>query len=104
VGAWIEHEDDDVPDIANFNSDSMGHEGRSYKEMCANALLCAQAPQMLIDITRLQGEARVMLDLLSEALGILDTIEPESSTEAEYLDAIKDAIRAVLVAKEGRPA
>ena len=55
-------------------------------------------------ITRLQGEARVMLDLLSEALGIIDTIELESATESEYMDAIKTEIKAVLVAKAGRPA
>jgi len=55
-------------------------------------------------ITRLQGEARVMLDLLSEALGIIDTIELESATESEYMDAIKTEIKEVLVAKAGRPA
>ena len=55
-------------------------------------------------IAHLQGEARVMLDLLSEALGIIDTIELESATESEYMDAIKTEIKEVLVAKAGRPA
>lgn len=59
--------------------------------------------QMSDDIPRLQGEARVMLDLLSEALGVIDTIEPECATAQEQLDALKDNIRAVLVAKTGRP-
>lgn len=52
-------------------------------------------------VTRLQGEARVMLDLLSEALGVIDTIEPECATEQELLDALKDNILAVLGAKGG---
>lgn len=47
VGAWIEHLDDDVPDIANFDPASMGQEGRSDDEVCANARLCAAAPDML---------------------------------------------------------
>lgn len=47
VGDWIEHEDDDVPDIANFNPISMGQERRSSSETNANALLCAAAPGML---------------------------------------------------------
>lgn len=55
-------------------------------------------------ITRLEGEARVMLSLLSDALGIIETIEPECSTEQELLDATKAEIKAVLVAKSGRPA
>jgi len=47
VGNWIEHEDDDVPDIANFDPRSMGQEGRSVSESSANAMLCAAAPGML---------------------------------------------------------
>lgn len=49
-------------------------------------------------VSRMQEEARMMLDLHSEALGVIDTIEPE------YLDQIKDEMRALLVAKAGRPA
>ena len=67
-------------------------------------MACETCAEALDTITRLQGEARVMLDLLSEALGIIDTIEPESATESEYMDAIKTEIKAVLVAKAGRPA
>jgi prophage regulatory protein len=48
VGAWIEHEDDDVPDIANFDPASIEQGGRSYEEICANARLCAAAPEMLL--------------------------------------------------------
>jgi len=66
-------------------------------------MACETCAEALDAITRLQGEARVMLDLLSEALGIIDTIEPESATESEYMDAIKTEIKAVLVAKAGRP-
>lgn len=47
VGHWIEHTDDDVPDIANFDPASMGQEGRSDKEILANVRLCAMAPAML---------------------------------------------------------
>lgn len=55
-------------------------------------------------VSRMQEEARVMLDLHSEALGVIDTIEPETATESEYLDQIKYEMRALLVAKAGRPA
>ena len=60
VGAWIEHESDDVADIATFNSEAMGqgHLHRDYEEICANARLCAQAPAMLA--------------LLKDVLGYLD--------------------------------
>jgi len=50
VGAWIEHVDEGTPDIANFDPESMGQEGRSYAETCANARLCAMAPAMLKEL------------------------------------------------------
>ena len=67
---------------------------------------CACEVRMKTDaaiITRLQGEARVMLDLLSEAVAVLDTIEPECAPESESLDRLKYEIRAVIgtVAKRG---
>jgi len=46
VGRRIEHVDDDVPDIANFDPASMLQEGRSDAECCANARLCGAAPAM----------------------------------------------------------
>lgn len=57
-------------------------------------------------VSRMQEEALMMLDLQSEALGVIDTIETETATESEseYLDQIKDKMRALLVAKAGRPA
>ena len=47
VGHWIEHVSDKVPDIANFDPVSMGQDGRSSNEICANAMLCAAAPELL---------------------------------------------------------
>ena len=49
VGAWVEHEKDDVADICNCDPESMsqGHLGRSYDEMAANARLIAAAPDLL---------------------------------------------------------
>lgn len=47
VGAWVEHVDDNVPDICNCDPSCMGQEGRSYEEACANARLLAAAPTML---------------------------------------------------------
>lgn len=49
VGAWIEHEDDGVADICTCNPKDIGQEhlGRTYKEMCANAILMAAAPDLL---------------------------------------------------------
>ena len=50
-------------------------------------------------ITRLQGEAKVMLTLLAKALEVLDTIDPDSATEHESLEELTDAIEAVLKAR-----
>jgi len=49
VGAWVEHEKDDVADVCNCDPESMGqkHFGRSMGEMMANARLCAAAPELL---------------------------------------------------------
>lgn len=50
-------------------------------------------------ITRLQGEAKVMLHLLALALDVLDTIDPDCATEHESLEELTDAIEAVLQAR-----
>lgn len=49
VGSWVEHANDEVPDICNCDPESMGqaHLGRSYDEMLANSRLIAAAPDML---------------------------------------------------------
>lgn len=47
VGAWVEHPDDNTPDICNCDPFSMYQEGRSDKEVCANARLIAAAPDLL---------------------------------------------------------
>ena len=60
VGHWVEHPDDSTPDICNCDPDSMGQEGRSDKEICANARLIAAAPDMLAalrDLERVAGIA-----------------------------------------------
>ena len=80
--------------IAAIASDYQ-HEALAYSITCEN---------LEQTVSRMQEEARMMLDLQSEALGIIDTIEPETATESEYLDLIKDEMRALLVAKAGRPA
>lgn len=46
IGHWVEHANDSTPDIANCNPESMGQGGRSDKEVCANARLIAQAPEL----------------------------------------------------------
>jgi len=55
-------------------------------------------------ITRLQGEAGVMLMLLGKALDVLYTIDSDCATEHETLEELTDAIEAVLKAKKGGPA
>lgn len=55
-------------------------------------------------VERLQGEATVMVNLLTEAVGVLQTIEPECATEAKSLTCLRGDIWAVLVAVAGRPA
>ena len=45
VGHWIEYAGK-KPDIANFNPSSMCQEGRSDKQICEMAKLCAAAPAM----------------------------------------------------------
>ena len=49
VGAWVEHEDDDVADICSCDPATIGQEhlGRSDSEMGANARLIAAAPDLL---------------------------------------------------------
>lgn len=49
VGHWIEHPNDAVADIANFDPEAVGqaHLGRSDEEICANVRLAAAAPEML---------------------------------------------------------
>lgn len=49
-------------------------------------------------ITRLQGEAAVMIGLLSEAVAVLQTIEPECAAEDESLTRLRGDIWAVLQA------
>jgi hypothetical protein len=51
-------------------------------------------------ITRLQGEAKVLRDLLALALDVLHTIAPESASEDEALDELTTAIT---VALKGQP-
>lgn len=53
-------------------------------------------------ITRLQGEAAVMVGLLTEAVAVLQTVEPESATEDESLTQLRVDIWAVLVAMANR--
>lgn len=50
-------------------------------------------------ITRLQGEAKVMLILLGKALEVLGTIDPDCATEHESLEELTEAIEAVLKAR-----
>lgn len=47
VGAVVEHEDDDTPDICSCNPETFWQEGRSYEEQCANARLIAQSHNLL---------------------------------------------------------
>ena len=67
---------------------------------------CAYSLRMDNDgetITRLQGEAAVMTGLLTEAVAVLQTIEPECASEDESLTRLRGDIWAVLtaVAKRG---
>lgn len=51
-------------------------------------------------ITRLHGEAQVMLRLLAKALDVLYTIDPDCATEHETLEDLTDQIEAVLKARD----
>ena len=50
-------------------------------------------------ITRLHGEAKVMLILLAKALNVLYTIDPDCATAHESLEELTEAIEAVLKAR-----
>lgn len=52
VGHWIEHPDNTVADIANFDPEAVdqAHLGRSDEEICANVRLAAAAPDMLMTL------------------------------------------------------
>ncbi len=47
---------------------------------------------------QLQGEAKVMRDLLRIALGVIENCYPDDSTEAEFMEDLQDKIKAVLEA------
>ena len=47
VGTWVEHPDDNTPDICNCNPFHMMPTSRSHEEACANARLIAAAPELL---------------------------------------------------------
>lgn len=49
-------------------------------------------------ITRLQGEAKVLRDLLSQALTVLETIDPDGDS-ADGLETLIDHIEAALKVK-----
>ena len=93
VGAWVEHEDDEVPDICTCNPEDLGqgHLKRSYEEMCANAKLIAAAPEML--------DALVAIGLIaSTSLLVLDKIK-DPSVKAS-LKSIQDIVQEIIVSEE----
>ena len=53
-------------------------------------------PSLQATITRLQGENKVLRDLLTLALDVLQTIVPESAAEDESLDDLTTAITEAL--------
>ena len=65
-------------------------------EALAWSVTCENLEQ--ITITRLHGEARVMIGLLTEAVAVLQTVEPECSTADEMLTRLRADIWAVLTA------
>lgn len=62
VGRWVEHVSDKRADICNCDPASMGQDGRSDAEICANARLIAAAPELL-------AELRFAVSLLKPMLG-----------------------------------
>jgi hypothetical protein len=56
VGTRVECVDDKAPDIANCTPESMGQEGRSNSESCANARLISTSPEMHKLLARLLKE------------------------------------------------
>lgn len=74
VGYWVEHEDDDVPDICNCDPESMGQEGRSYDEITANARLLAAAPAMFELLAEVANHPDVYSPLADDAKTLLQSI------------------------------
>lgn len=48
------------------------------------------------ELTTARGQIGVLRDLLNEALGIIGTIESESTDESELLEAWKDQAKAAI--------
>ncbi len=48
------------------------------------------------DLTRLNGESKVMLDLMELSLGVMETIVPDDCDSADELDKLISAFHAVL--------
>ena len=78
VGTMIEHLGEDEADIAVFDPEAFcqGHLGRSYKEMSANAQLCAAAPKLLVALKQL-------VEIVDDQL------------DGEFPEALADAQRAI---------
>lgn len=91
VGAWVEHPDDDVADICTCNPNDVdqGSFSRPYKEMCANAQLCAAAPDLL--------------ELLKEHANYMGTRHELSSDEEKIWQRdLAERINAAIAKAEGR--
>jgi len=52
--------------------------------------------QLHQQVTRLQGEAKVLRDLLNQAVDILETIDPDDADTGDQLETLIDQIEAVL--------
>lgn len=70
--------------------------GVKYENAESNAALIASAPQLLINNTRLRGEAKVLRDLLGESLEIILTLEEEADSEWDDLHKLTTAIKAAM--------
>lgn len=70
VGAWVEVEDDNIPDICTCEPSDIGqgHLARTDKEIMANARLIAAAPDLLEVLDSCAGVLTVFVDDGSAAL------------------------------------
>lgn len=70
---------------------------RSITRVNADVTLkCEAALEAATEIQRLQGEAKVLRDLLNLALGVIETVEPEDAGETEMMMDLQNQIMAAV--------
>ena len=81
VGPWVEHPNDDMPDICVCDPSVFHHTGRNYEEQHANARLIAAAPELLAAVIKLNTILKGMGPLYKTPDDVLSAIAKAGGAE-----------------------